>query len=65
VRVEKREEELHRMKPIATVRTYNELHAALRARADVLSVSREAWARLERCRLFTSSCATEAENRSS
>jgi hypothetical protein len=40
VRVEKREEELHRMKPIATVRTYNELHAALRARADVLSVSR-------------------------
>jgi hypothetical protein len=30
------------MTPIATVRDYNELHAALRARADALSVSRGA-----------------------
>ena len=30
------------MTPIATVRDYNELHAALHARADALSVSRGA-----------------------
>ena len=30
------------MTPIATVRSYDELHAALRARADALSVSHEA-----------------------